>query len=84
MNNKLVEKKPNAKDLGVIVDNKLNWSDQIKRTVGKAKRRAYCMYKAFLSKNAYTWSMIYKGYIRSILEYGITEYCPYQRGQIDS
>ena len=67
MNDKLVEKKPNAKDLGVIVDNKLNWADQIKRTVGKAKRRAYCMSKAIISKNAYTRSIIYKCYIRLIL-----------------
>ena len=70
--------------MGVFIDDKLNFSEQIKKAIGKTKKRAYCMSRSFLSKNVYTCSMLYKGYIRSILEYGITAYCPYQKGQIDS
>lgn len=41
MYNIIVKKENKAKDLGVIVDNKLQWHDQIQSTVSKAKRRAF-------------------------------------------
>ena len=84
MNGEAVEKETFAKDLGVKVDDKLTWSEQIKYVVGKAKRRGYCMSRALISKNAKTWTLLYKGYIRSILEYALTAYCPYQRGHLDA
>ena len=40
MKDKLIKNKTSAKDLGVIVDNKLNWSEHVKTTVAKARRRA--------------------------------------------
>ena len=83
MNNKLVEKKLSAKDLGIIVDNKLNWTEQIKKTVAKARRRAYCMARALLSKDKKIWMTLYKVYVRSILEYALVAYCPYQRGHLE-
>ena len=82
MDNIIVKKENKAKDLGIIVDNKLQWHDQIQSTVGKAKRRAFCLSRALISKNVKTWMLLYKGYIRSILEYGLTAYCPYQKGQL--
>ena len=49
MNNKLVENKLSAKDLGIIVDNKLNWTEQVKTTVAKARKRAYCMSRVLIT-----------------------------------
>ena len=82
MNDNIVRRAENAKDLGVVVDNKLNLHDNIKATVGKAKRRAFCMSIALVSKDIKTWMKLYKTYIRRIIEYGITAYCPYQKGQL--
>ena len=82
MDNIIVKKENKAKDLGIIVNNKLQWHDQIQSTVGKAKRRAFCLSRVRISKNVKTWKLLYKGYIRSILEYGLTAYCPYQKGQL--
>ena len=41
-----------------------------------------CLSRALISKNVKTWMLLYQGYIRSILEYGLTAYCPYQKGQL--
>ena len=40
------------------------------------------MSRALISKDTKTWTMLYKTYIRSILEYGITAYCPFLKGQL--
>ena len=49
----------------------------------RRKKIRYCMSRALISKNAKTWTLLYKGYIRSILEYALNAYCPYQRGHLD-
>ena len=83
MNGTKVKRVNYARDLGIMVDNKLNWNDQIKSVVSKSKRRAFCLSRALISKKTDIWVKLFKTYVRSIIEYGITAYCPYKIGQLN-
>jgi ribonuclease HI len=66
-----------VKFLGVIFDSKLNWSNHINYIVDKCKRRLNIL----KSVSSQTWGaskktllVIYRGLIRSIIDYGSTAY----------
>ena len=80
MNGTKVRRSNNGKDLVIIVDNKLSWNETIKSVVSKSKRRTFCMLRAFVSKRTDKWVKLFNTYVRSIIEYGITGYCPHKIG----
>ena len=47
----LLPKLTSAKDLGVTIDNKLNFNAHISINTGKAHARAYLIHKSFISRN---------------------------------
>ena len=60
MDGKIVNRANIARDLGVVVDTKLNFHENIKSVVGKAKRRAFCTSRALLLKTSTSGSLCIK------------------------
>ena len=57
-----------VKDLGVLMDSKLNFSAQIDSIVVKAKQRIFLIFKSFESRDVTLFVFAYKTYILLILD----------------
>ena len=58
------------KDLGVIVDNKLNYGNHISQATGKANRTLGVLRRSFDHLSDKTFIQLYKSLVRPMLEYG--------------
>jgi hypothetical protein len=72
-----------VKDLGVLVDSKLNFSAQIDSIVVKAKQRIFLIFKSFESRDVTLFVFAYKTYILPILDYCSTIWFPNKLEDID-
>lgn len=59
----------NVKDLGILVDNKLCFSDHVNHITSEAKKRAGLIYRSFLSKDRKMLCKAFTTYVRPLLEY---------------
>ena len=64
------------KDLGVYVDNELNFTEHIKCTVRKARNICYMLMRSISYKCPEIMVPLFKSLIRPILEYGNAVWCP--------
>ena len=62
--------------LGVIMDLKLNFCDQIASVTRKAHQRANLIHRCFLSREKDSLILAYKIYVRPILEYCLNVWSP--------
>lgn len=58
-----------TKDLGVLFDSKLNFSEHISAIIGKAKQRIFLIRKCFASSNSDALILAFKIYVLPILDY---------------
>ena len=72
-----------AKDLGIIVSDKLKWSNHIDSIVAKASASAYQILKCFKSNNIWILLRLFKTYVRPKLEYNTPVWSPYLLEDID-
>ena len=72
-----------VKDLGVLVDSKLNFSAQIDSIVAKAKQRIYLIFKSFESRDIILFVFAFKTYILPIVEYCSSIWFPSKLEDID-
>ena len=72
-----------AKDLGIIVSDKLKWSNHIDSIVAKASASAYQILKCFKSNNIWILLRLSKTYVRPKLEYNTPVWSPYLLEDID-
>ena len=64
------------RDLGVLVDNGLNFSQHVSQVCKKANSRLYLIHKCFTCKDPIFQISMYKMYVRPILEYASTVWSP--------
>ena len=64
------------KDLGVVVDNQLKFSSHCDKIVNTANKLLGIMRRAFSFLDRTTFSLVYKGIIRPVIEYASTVYSP--------
>ena len=69
------------KDLGVLVDSKLSFKDQVSQVALKGNRVLGIVRRTFVSLDADTILFLFKGLIRPILEYGQAAWSPYHLGE---
>lgn len=67
-NDVLVESKQ-VKDLGIIFDSSLCFSNYITSIISKAKQRIYLLHKSFVTKDPITLIVAYKTYVLPIFDY---------------
>jgi ribonucleases P/MRP protein subunit RPP40 len=72
-----------VKDLGVVVDASLNFSEHIDNITSKAKQRIYLLLRSFRNRNINLMVFAFKVYILPLLEYCSTIWSPYKLNDID-
>ncbi|MEL7309428.1 MAG: reverse transcriptase domain-containing protein, partial [Pseudomonadota bacterium] len=72
------------KDLGVILSKSLNFKVHVSRTVSKASRMLGMLKKSFCSRDPLLFLILYKSFVRSILEYSCVLWAPHNKGLIFS
>lgn len=73
---------PYVKDLGVYVDSELTWRQHITLKSDDAKRKANWVLRTFMSRDRETMMLLYKSYVRSIIEYCCPLWSPHLQGDI--
>ena len=69
------------RDLGVIVDDKLKFDQHVDSVVNKATRKAHYILKKFIHLDTHLFALLYKTFIRPILEYSSQICRPYHSTQ---
>jgi len=59
-----------TRDLGIIIDNKLNFNSYVSAVAHKAHVRASLILRTFVSRDIDILTKAFTTYVRSILEYG--------------
>ena len=72
----ILECKPATRDLGVIVDNRLTFSNHIAEITKKAHQRANLIFRCFSSKDVDTLLRAFTTYVRPLLEYNSQIWSP--------
>ena len=70
------------KDLGVIFNSKLSFTNHISAIIGKAKQRLFLLNKSFVCKDAKILITAYKTYVIPILDYCSPVWSPYYASDI--
>ena len=83
LNNKVIQEVEQEKDLGVIVDNKLNFNEQCAAAVKKGNQVLGIISRNFSSLDKEMFLKLYKSMVRPHLEYAIQAWNPYTRKNID-
>ena len=65
-----------ANDLGVNIDNKLNFNAHVSIITGRAHARVYLIHKCFISRNTQSFVRGFVTYVRPILEYASRTWSP--------
>lgn len=71
-----LENSTEEKDLGVIIDSKLNFSGHCNKIIGKANKLLGILRRNFCYINNTNFNYLYKGIIRPIIEYAAPVYNP--------
>ena len=66
-----------AKDLGVTIDNKLQFNAHTSIIIGRAHARAYLIHKCFIFRNTQSLVRGFVTYVRPILEYARSTWSPF-------
>jgi len=66
-----------VKDLGVIVDSRLNFDTHIRQAVARAFVRSNVIHKCFVSHDVFNLVHAFKVYVLSIIEYASCVWSPY-------
>ena len=69
MSDSTLNAKPYERDLGVMIDEKLNFDQQVSFAVSKAKRLVAMVLHTFHSRNSKVLLPVFKSMIRPVLEY---------------
>lgn len=80
--NLLLEQCEFAKDLGILVDSQLNWSQQIATVTASARQLAGWVLRVFKTRTKEVMLLLYKTLIRPKLEYGCVVFNPHRIGDI--
>jgi len=71
------------KDLGVIFDFRLNFRQHIQDKINKAYSMIGLIKRNFIHMDKHTFVMLYKSLVRTHIEYAVSVWCPYKKGELD-
>ena len=71
------------KDLGVIFDFRLNFRQHIQDKINKAYSMIGLIKRNFIHMDKHTFVMLYKSLVRTHIEYAVSVWCPYKKGDIE-
>ena len=70
MNNRILESKSELKDLGILIDEHLKFSNHIAEKAYKANQIMGLIRRTFVHLDTYNFNYLYKSLVRPHLEYG--------------
>ena len=70
-------------DLGVTIALDLKWETQVLKVVKRANSLLYLIRRSFYSMSLETFKVIYKSYVRPVLEHAVMAWSPYFQKDID-
>ena len=71
------------KDLGITVDNNLNFKENIHEKIEKAFLMFSILKRNFKYMYVKTWTVLYKSFVKSQLEYRVCIWHPYKKYFVD-
>lgn len=83
LNSSLLSSCNSCRDLGVIVDSRLSFSEQVNSMVAKAHLRASQILRCFLSRDPYILIKAFNVYVRPLVEYCSPVWSPTAVGRIN-
>ena len=79
-----LEETKSEKDLGVVINNKLKWDDQVDQATLKATAVLGMLKRTFVHWNAQMFIRLFDTYVRPHLEYCSSVWNPYRKKYIKS
>ena len=76
--NTVLEPSQIVKDLGIFIDNKLDWNTHIFKTCNKARRITGWILNTFVSRDKLTMTTLFNSLVRPILEYNCEIWSPFK------
>ena len=83
LNNVEIEETTIERDLGVLISNDLKWKQRCTLVAQKANRLLGILKRTFSSRDLLLWKRLYTTYVRPLLEYAASIWCPYAEGDIN-
>ena len=83
LNNHILEKSKNEKDLGVTIDTELKLHEHTAAHIKKGNQVLGLIKKSYRTRDSLTISTLYKSLVRPHLEYGNPTWGPFYQGDID-
>ena len=83
MNNRILENKSELKDLGILIDEHLKFSNHIAEKVNKANQIMGLIRRTFVHLDMYNFNLLYKSLVRPHLEYGSIIWSPFLKSDIN-
>jgi len=83
INNDKLSTFESTRDLGVIMDTRLNFADHIDAMISKTKQRVYLLFKAFKNRDIKLMVFAFKVYILPLLDYCSPIWSPFRLNDID-
>ncbi len=72
----ILSSKAVVNDLGILVDRELSFKQHISSVIHKAYNSLSVLFKCFVTNDQSTFVLAYVSYVRPLLEYGTTVWCP--------
>ena len=70
------------RDLGVYITHNLKNKEQVSRAAGKANSKLGMLTRTFVSRDAKLWKNLYTTYVRPNMEFAVSAWNPYAKGDI--
>uniref|UniRef100_A0A1I8B891 C2H2-type domain-containing protein n=1 Tax=Meloidogyne hapla TaxID=6305 RepID=A0A1I8B891_MELHA len=71
------------RDLGILIDNKLKFTEHISNIIKSAYYRMRLLFKYLKTRSIKIWKSVYTSYIRSLLEYSTVNWSPNSKKDIN-
>lgn len=76
LDNITIKEVESIRDLGIIIDNKLKFTEHYSKIIRNTYFRMRTIFKVVKSRSIKTWILVYKSYIRPLLEYALETWNP--------
>ena len=83
MNNRILENKSELKDLSILIDEHLRFSNHIAEKVNKANQIKRLIRRTFVHLDLYNFNLLHKSLVRPHLEYGNIIWSPFLKSNVN-